>query len=72
MIEKLKNIIASYEALTEKMGDPAVLGDQKEYARLAKEHSIRRRSLSVRVPMLRLTKRLKMLKKCSPMSRTLR
>ncbi len=39
MIEKLKNIIASYEALTEKMGDPAVLGDQKEYARLAKEHS---------------------------------
>lgn len=39
MLEKLENIIASYEALTEKLGDPAVLADQKEYARLAKEHS---------------------------------
>lgn len=39
MLEKLENIIASYEALTEKLGDPAVLSDQKEYARLAKEHS---------------------------------
>ena len=39
MIEKLEHIIASYESLTEKLGDPAVLGDQKEYTRLAKEHS---------------------------------
>lgn len=39
MLEKLENIIASYEALTEKLGDPAILSDQKEYARLAKEHS---------------------------------
>ena len=39
MLEKLENIIASYETLTEKLGDPAILSDQKEYARLAKEHS---------------------------------
>lgn len=39
MLEKLENIIASYETLTEKLGDPAVLSDQKEYTRLAKEHS---------------------------------
>ena len=39
MLEKLENIIASYETLTEKLGDPAVLADQKEYTRLAKEHS---------------------------------
>lgn len=39
MLEKLENIIASYDALTQKLGDPAVLADQKEYARIAKEHS---------------------------------
>ena len=38
MRQKLEQILASYEALTERLGDPAVLSDQKEYARLAKEH----------------------------------
>jgi peptide chain release factor 1 len=38
MREKLKKILAAYDELTERMGDPAVLSDQKEYARLAKEH----------------------------------
>jgi len=37
--EKLQLILDSYEALTARLGDPAVLGDQKEYARLAKEHA---------------------------------
>lgn len=39
MLEKLENIISSYDALTQKLGDPALLADQKEYARIAKEHS---------------------------------
>jgi peptide chain release factor 1 len=39
MREKLESILASYESLTGKLSDPAVLSDQKEYARLAKEHS---------------------------------
>ena len=38
MRTKLEQIIAAYESLTERLGDPAVLADQKEYARLAKEH----------------------------------
>ncbi len=38
MRQKLEQILASYEALTERLGDPTVLTDQKEYARLAKEH----------------------------------
>ncbi|MCL2024774.1 MAG: peptide chain release factor 1 [Coriobacteriia bacterium] len=38
MREKLEHIIASHEALTEKLGDPEVLADQKTYAKLAKEH----------------------------------
>ncbi len=38
MRTKLEQILAAYEALTERLGDPAVLADQKEYARLAKEH----------------------------------
>ena len=37
MREKLEQILAAYEELTARLGDPAVLGDQKEYARLAKE-----------------------------------
>jgi len=39
MRNKLEAILASNEELTAKLSDPAVLGDQKEYARLAKEHS---------------------------------
>ena len=39
MLEQLKNIIASYEALTEKLSDPKIFNDHKEYIRLAKEHS---------------------------------
>ena len=39
MYDKLTKIIAAYEALETKLGDPAVLADQKEYTRLAKEHA---------------------------------
>ena len=39
MYDKLKKIIEAYEELEAKLGDPAVLADQKEYTRLAKEHS---------------------------------
>lgn len=38
MRQKLKTIIKAYEDLTARMGDPEVLSNQKEYARLAKEH----------------------------------
>jgi len=38
MREKLEHIITSYEALTEKLGDPAILADQTAYTKLAKEH----------------------------------
>ncbi len=41
MREKLESIIRSYEELTARLGDPAVLADQKEYGRLAKEHHAR-------------------------------
>ena len=37
MRDKLEKIIQSYEEWQEKMGDPAVIADQKEYNRLAKE-----------------------------------
>ena len=39
MREKLEKIIKAYEELQAKMTDPAVLGDQKEYNKLAKEYS---------------------------------
>jgi len=39
MNEKLQSILNSYEELTAKLGEPDVLSDQKEYARLAKAHS---------------------------------
>lgn len=39
MYDKLTKIIAAYEDLETKLGDPAVLADQKEYTRLAKEHA---------------------------------
>ena len=39
MIEKLEKIIEAYEDLERRLGDPAVLADQKEYNRLAKEFS---------------------------------
>ena len=39
MREKLEKIIAAYEELQAKMGDPAVLANQKEYNRLAKEYA---------------------------------
>ncbi|MCL2491499.1 MAG: peptide chain release factor 1 [Coriobacteriia bacterium] len=38
MREKLQHIIASYETLTEKLGDPVILADQEAYTKLAKEH----------------------------------
>ena len=39
MREKLTSILSSYDEITAKLSDQAVLNDQKEYARLAKEHS---------------------------------
>jgi peptide chain release factor 1 len=36
MREKLQRILTTYDELTAKLGDPAVLSDQKEYTRLAK------------------------------------
>ncbi|MCL1890894.1 MAG: peptide chain release factor 1 [Coriobacteriia bacterium] len=39
MREKLQQIIDAYAELEAKLGDPAVLADQKEYIRLTKEHS---------------------------------
>lgn len=39
MYDKLTKIIEAYEDLEKKLGDPAVLSDQKEYTRLAKEHA---------------------------------
>jgi peptide chain release factor 1 len=37
MRDKLQQILTTFDDLTARLGDPAVLGDQKEYARLAKE-----------------------------------
>ncbi len=39
MREKLESILSSYDEITAKLSDQAVLNDQKEYARLAREHS---------------------------------
>jgi len=39
MREKLASILATYDDITAKLSDQAVLNDQKEYARLAKEHA---------------------------------
>jgi peptide chain release factor 1 len=41
MREKLTSILASYDDLTDRLADPALMADQKEYARLAKEHRAR-------------------------------
>jgi peptide chain release factor 1 len=38
MREKLEVILKAYDDLTARLADPAVMGDQKEYGRLAKEH----------------------------------
>ena len=39
MHEKLQKIIAAYGDLEKRLGDPAVLADQKEYLRLSKEYA---------------------------------
>lgn len=39
MRDKLEKIIKGYEELQDKLGDPAVLSDQKEYTRLSKEYA---------------------------------
>jgi peptide chain release factor 1 len=39
MRQKLESILSSFDEITGKLSDPDVLADQKEYARLAKEHS---------------------------------
>ena len=41
MREKLEQILASYDELTARLADPVVMEDQKEYARLAREHRAR-------------------------------
>ena len=39
MRSKLQKMLDTYTELTAKLGDPAVLADQKEYTRLAKEQA---------------------------------
>lgn len=39
MRDKLEKLIAAYAELEKKMVDPAVVADQKEYTRIAKEHA---------------------------------
>lgn len=39
MRSKLASILSSFDEITAKLSDPGVMSDQKEYARLAKEHS---------------------------------
>jgi peptide chain release factor 1 len=39
MRERLEQIIAAYDELTARLSDPSIMNDQKEYARLAKEHA---------------------------------
>lgn len=39
MLEKLKEIIAKYEELNDRLSDQAVLADQTKYRALAKEHA---------------------------------
>ena len=39
MPDKLQKLVAAYEELEQKLMDPAVINDPKEYARLAKEHA---------------------------------
>jgi peptide chain release factor 1 len=39
MRERLQQILDAHDELTARLSDPAVLADQKEYARLAKQHS---------------------------------
>ena len=41
MREKLEQILRAYDELTGRLSDPAVMNDQKEYARLAREHRAR-------------------------------
>jgi len=41
MRDKLVSILASYDDLSARLSDPAVMNDQKEYARLAREHRSR-------------------------------
>ena len=38
MIEKLNNLVKGYDDLSERMSDPTVLANIKEYTKLAKEH----------------------------------
>ena len=39
MRDKLEKLILAYQELEKKLSDPSVVSDQKEYARLAKEHA---------------------------------
>jgi peptide chain release factor 1 len=40
-LDQLRSILDSYDDLTARLSDPALLADQKEYTRLAREHSSR-------------------------------
>lgn len=39
MRDKLEQILTSYGELTDKLGDPEIIADQKRYTKLAKEHA---------------------------------
>jgi peptide chain release factor 1 len=39
MKEKLEGVVARYEDLTYKLGDPSVINDQKEYQKVTREHN---------------------------------
>ncbi|MDR0309039.1 MAG: PCRF domain-containing protein, partial [Coriobacteriales bacterium] len=39
MYEKLKTVIESYRDLEKRLSDPEIIANQKEFTRLAKEHS---------------------------------
>ena len=48
MRERLEKIIAAYQELEQKLMDPAVVSNPKEYARLAKEHASQGRARDAR------------------------
>lgn len=39
MTAKLEGVVARYEDLTHKLGDPSVIGNQKEFQKVAREHA---------------------------------
>ncbi len=39
MLDKLQGLKEKYDILTEKISDPAIMGDQKEYTKILKERA---------------------------------